>query len=343
MRHCFTPAAAFALALCASAHGQSPQPPPFPTRGPTLNGIEFGAFAPEAALTEGIEAMSISALDDGARYRLYRRAVERVYGAGLSDMNYLGVGVPGWRARFASFERWLNRAAFYGPPTIALEPLGKDGYGVFRDSDEMRALREVLLRARDRGILVYVRFASEANLRKSVYSVYNSPARIKRFREAFAWFKKFMPGNVRMVFCPLVNTAYLREPKQIATLKAMFPPEADFIGGTIYATSWLNADKAWDWYYRFMEGLGPRKPFQVCELGGSYQRKEQVLKFVDKLLRGAYPKVRRVNLFAGELNRRATREHGTFGLLLPGESRNYLYPLLSKAKPWQTERLNSGK
>lgn len=334
--------AACASAVWAPAFGPSLQPKAFPPRGPTLNRIEFGAFAPEAALTEGIEAMSIPALDDDARYRLYRRAVERVYGASLSDMNYLGVGLPGWQARYASFERWLERAAPYGPPTVALEPLGKQCYGAFRDSEEMRALRAVFLRARQKGIAVYVRFASEANLRKSVYSVYASPARTRRFREAFAWFKNYMPDNVRMVFCPLVNTAYLREPKQIATLKAMLPPEADFIGGTIYATSWLNPLKAWDWYYRFMERLAPGKPFQICELGGSYQRKRQVTQFVQKLLEGAYPKVRRVNLFAGELNRRATREHGSFGLLLPGEARSYLFPLISKAKPWRSERFPSG-
>lgn len=327
----------FAVALAVAGHNAHSFAPgryagTFPSAGPRVGGIEFGAFAPEAALTVGIDGMSVSALDSDLAYRRYRQSVERVFGAGLSDMNYLGVGVPGWRARLASFERWLRRASAYGPPTVALEPLGKEGFRVFRDSDEMRGLKAVFERAQRQGIDVWVRFASEANLRKSVYSVYNSPAKIRMFRQSFAWFKRYMPGNAKMVFCPLINTAYLREPKQIATLKAMYPPETDRIGGTIYATSWLNVSKAWDWYYRFMEAIDPKKPFQICELGGSYQRKKLVLAFVEKLIGGAYPKVQKVNLFAGELNRRATREHGTFGLLLPGEKRSYLYPLLAKAR-----------
>jgi hypothetical protein len=329
--------AAAALALAIVGHNALSFAPEgragaLPSAGPRVNGIEFGAFAPEAALTEGIEAMSISGLDSDGRYRAYRRSVEKVFGARLSDMNYLGVGVPGWRERLASFERWLVRSAPFGPPTVALEPLGKDGYKVFRDSEEMRELRAILNRAQAHGIVVWVRFASEANLRKSVYSVYNNPAKIGLFRQSFAWFKRYMPNNVRMVFCPLINTAYLKEPRQIAALKAMYPPESDRIGGTIYATSWLNVDRAWDWYYRFMSAIDPKKPFQICELGGSYQRKKQVLAFVEKLIGGAYPKIQKVNLFAGELNRRATKEHGSFGLKLPGEERSYLYPLLAKAR-----------
>lgn len=327
---------ALACSPTTKAHGASetiaPKTADFPATGPRIGKIEFGAFAPEAALTKGIEQMSVSALDNEAIYQKYRESVKEVYGAGLSDMNYLGVGVPGWKSRLACFERWLVRAAQFGPPTVALEPLGQDRFLTFKDSAEMRELKAVLQRVEKKGITVWVRFASEANLRKSVYSVYNSPAKIKQFRESFRWFKAYMPKNVRLVFCPLINTAYLKEKRQIATLKAMYPPEADRIGGTIYATSWLNVSKAWDWYYRFMSAIDPQKPFQICELGGSYPRKDQVLKFVKSLLSGAYPKVVKVNLFAGELNRRAVKEHGSFGLLLPGEKRSYLYPVLSNAR-----------
>ena len=293
--------------------------------------VEVGAFAPEALLLYGINGHSISALDGNTVYQKYRTAVRNVYGADLADMNYLGVGLPDWNARYESFQRWLIRAGTYGAPTVALEPIGKSGFGVFADSLEMRRLRDAFEVARKENIIVWVRFASECNLRLSSYSVYNNAKRIARYRESVRWFRRYMPSNVRLVFCPLINTVYLKQPEQLRTIRQMYiPGDYDRIGGTIYAT-FLRLKPAYDWYYKFMRKLDANTPFQICELGGPTSKKKEMLAFIDKIAQGEWPAIQKVNLFAGSVNGRATSENGGFGFVIPGETRSYLFNKLNKS------------
>lgn len=294
-------------------------------RAPCVGRVAVGVFAPESMPDASV---SISALDNDAAYSAYRQAIRAEFGADLAEMNYLGVGLPGWQNRCRAFADWLARASRYGDPTIALEPNGKSRYGAFRDSDEMRDLRSVFAAAGRAGIVVWVRFASESNLRYSDYTVYNNPAAIASYRRAVRWFRAYMPGNVRLVFSPLINTAYLKNPAQLRTLEEMYQPGAyDRIGGTLYATSWLRPRPAFDWYYRFMRRMDPSTPFEICELGGTYPRSTEVKAFLVRAARGDWPGVQRVNLFAGDLNPLATAQHGHFGFLLPGATSSYLADL----------------
>jgi hypothetical protein len=296
---------------------------------PRLGEITIGAFAPESVPNDNL---SIESLDSDEAYDTYRQAVRSIYGADLADMNYLGVGVPGWQTRYGSLERWLSRASKYGDPTIAIEPIGQDGYDVFQPGPEMDALRQVFADMASAGVIVWVRFASESNLRYSVYSVYNDPLKIAQYRKSVRWFRSYMPGNVRLVFSPLINTAYLQDPRQVRTLIAMYEPGAyDRIGGTLYATSWLRPKVAFDWYYQFMRRLDRKTPFQICELGSIYPRSEEVRAFLIRVAKGDWPGVQRVNLFAGDLNPLAVNQHGHFGFILPGESSSYLSDLLSSS------------
>jgi hypothetical protein len=294
-------------------------------RAPRLGDVTIGAFAPEAV--PGAD-MSIGALDDDQTYGRYRDAVASLYGAPLADMNYLGVGVPGWQARYDALKDWLVRAGRYGDPTIAIEPNGPDGYACFCDGPEMQALRSVFADVGRQGITVWVRFASESNLRFSPYTVYDDPVKIAQYRHAARWFRAYMPRNTRLVFSPLINTVYLQDPRQINTIEQMYQPGAyDRIGGTIYATSWLQPRIAFDWYYRFMRRRDARTPFQICELGGTYARSNEVKAFLIRVARGDWPGVQRVNLFAGDLNSIATTQHGHFGFVLPGQSASYVKDL----------------
>jgi hypothetical protein len=294
---------------------------------PRLGNITIGAFAPEAVPDS---KMSLEALDNDAAYSLYRSAVQSTYGADLADMNYLGVGMRGWQVRYSSFGHWLQRASKYGDPTIAIEPIGPTGYGIFADNEEMRALRGVFDTANKSGTIVWVRFASESNLRFSRYSVYDNQAQMIAYRKSVRWFRKYMPSNVRLVFSPLINTAYLQDPRQIRTLVSMYEPGAyDRIGGTLYATSWLRPRAAFDWYYHFMRQRDATTPFQICELGGTYPRSDEVKAFLVRVARGDWPGVQRVNLFAGDLNSLATSQHGHFGFILPGANTSYIADLFS--------------
>lgn len=297
---------------------------------PRLGRIELGAFAPEAALEYGITSPCLMTFDDGDTYRKYRSAVLATYGVNLSDMNYLGIGVQGWQARYVWLHEWLFRASQYGDPTIALEPIGPSGYGVFKDTQEMQGLRQVFEDARQAGITVWVRFASESNNQHNPYSVLGKPRKIAQYRKAVRWFRAYMPSNIRLVFSPLINTAFLRTPEEMATLRAMYVPgDYDRIGGTIYATSWLRPDMGYTWYYNYMRKLDPNTRFQICELGGSFCRKDDICRFVQMLRAGTWPLVDRVNLFAGELNPIAINHHGHFGLVLPGSTSSYLRPLFA--------------
>lgn len=295
---------------------------------PRLGHITIGAFAPE---TMPGSSLSLTSLDDDSTYAAYRTAVRDTYGADLADMNYLGVGTDGWQARYATFQDWLLRAGKYGDPTIAIEPVGPAGYGAFRDGPEMRALRDAFEAADRAGIVVWVRFASESNLRFSPYSVYESVPKQKAYRESVRWFRRYMPANTRLVFSPLINTAYLKRPSQLQTLIGMYEPGAyDRIGGTLYATSWLRPKDAFDWYYHFMRRLDPATPFQICELGGTYPRAPEIEAFLVRVARGDWPDVRRVNLFAGDLNNIAVANHGHFGFVLPGAQESYLHDLFTE-------------
>jgi hypothetical protein len=294
---------------------------------PHLGLITLGAFAPEAVPDS---AISIADLDSDLSYGQYRAAIHECYGVDLADMNYLGVGMPDWQSRYNSLDDWLHRAGKYGDPTLAIEPIGANGFGIFRPGPEMADLRSVFVDAANSGIIVWVRFASESNLKFSVYSVYNNSIKIGEYRRAVRWFRAYMPSNVKLVFSPLINTVYLHDPRQLATIVSMYEPGAyDRIGGTLYATSWLRPKIAFDWYYHFMRRLDRKTPFQICELGGIYPRSEEITAFLIRVAQGQWPGVQRVNLFAGDLNSLAINQHGHFGFILPGAIASYLAPLLS--------------
>ncbi len=321
---------------------QSNLPPPLPIHvdcAPRLGRITLGAFAPE---TMPFTSISLESLDSDYAYAQYRAAVRSCYRVDLADMNYLGVGLPNWQARYSSLDHWLVRASKYGDPTIAIEPIGPSGYGAFTDGPEMASLRSVFGDAASKGITVWVRFASESNLKYSVYSVYNNPCKITEYRNSVRWFRAYMPKNVRLVFSPLINTAYLQNPKQLFTLRRMYEPGAyDRIGGTLYATSWLRPRIAFDWYYRFMRQVDPSTPFQICELGSIYPRSDEVRAFLIRVAAGQWPGVQRVNLFAGDLNPLAVNEHGHFGFILPGENSSYLSDLLASGASSDAVSLDS--
>jgi len=330
-----------ALALFAykagSSRAMAPEPKPAVTpstmvrHSPMLGRIEMGAYAPEAAINYGIDNPCLMTLDDNETYTTYRKAVRESYGADLSDMNYLGLGMPGWQSRYQWFENWLLRAAQYGDPTIALEPIGKGGYGIFKDSPEMRRLRQAFEKANDAGVTVWVRFASESNDPSNPYTVCGSPKRIAQFRRSVRWFRAYMPSNVRLVFSPLLNDLFIGDMAQLPRLKAMYMPgDYDRIGGTLYATTSVSIDPSFTWYYNYMRKLDPKTRFQICELGGTFENQAEVSQFLRNLKAGKWPTVDRVNLFAGELNPTAIENHGHFGLVLPGERKSYLCSIIGQ-------------
>jgi hypothetical protein len=91
----------------------------------------------------------------------------------------------------------------------------------------------------------------------------------------------------------------------------------DRIGGTIYRTD-MALEPTFSDYYRFMSGLAPELPFQICELGGPYKRRTEVTRFLRDLGEGKWPKVEKVNLFARDINKRAD-PNGSFGFIEPVE------------------------
>ena len=305
-------------------------------RAPQLHGIEMGAFSSEAMNRLGLTDQSIKGLDNDRDYGLYRATVRQFYGADLADMNYLGIGVAGWETRLDALDHWIERASRYGAPTLAIEPLGSDSYRVFNDNPEMRKLREVLAKANERGVTVWIRFASECNLRNSPYTVYDSPHRIAKYRRAARWFKEYMPTNAKLVFSPLINTPYIdsddRNSPQSRTLRGMYEPGVyDRIGGTIYSTH-MNIFRAFDWYYRFMRSMDADTPFQICELGGPFTHRDRLRSFVQKVCDGRWPGVEKINLFAGPLNPHATGQNGDFGFVSPSEDRCFITDMFAAAQ-----------
>jgi len=299
-------------------------------QSPRLGRIELGAFAPEAALKCGITDPCLCTFDNIETYNTYRQAIRAAYGANLSDMNYLGIGRPGWRSRYEWLKDWLFRASQFGDPTIALEPSKETGYSVFQDSPEMQCLRVTFEAARQAGINVWVRFASESNDVHNPYSILGSPQKIAQYRQAVHWFHAYMPSNVHLVFSPLLDDFITGGKAQMPTLRSMYVPgDYDRIGGTLYATTWVSLEPAYSWYYDYMRKLDPNTRFQICELGGIFEKQHEIYHFLQTLKSGKWPKVDRVNFFAGELNPTAIRNHGHFGLVLPGQTASYLRSLIA--------------
>lgn len=291
---------------------------------PRIGGIAFGAYAGEAAQVAGIKNSSTAYLYQSKAYRRYRQSIRNVYGVDLMDMNYFSVGTPHWESRIPMLQKWMLMAADYGEVTLAIEPLGKNTYDVFRDSSGMQALRSAFETAEDSNVKVVVRFASEANLRGSEFSAHGTRGRAEKFYNAACWFKEYMPKNIELVFSPLINTAVLEEKTQRRTIRWMFcgvnegDGEAvpwDRIGGTIYRTT-VSLKPTYEKYYEMMSELNQSLPFQICELGGPYRKRIEMLTFLDEVVDGRWPRVEKVNLFARDINRRAD-PNGHFGFIEP--------------------------
>ncbi len=292
-------------------------------KAPSIGRISFGAFAGEAALVAGIKTSSIPYLHDVETYRKYRQSVRNVYGVDLMDMNYFSIGNPRWERRASYLQGWLLRAGEFGEVTVAIEPIGPDGYGVFHDSPGMRRLRKAFEAARDAKIKVVVRFASEANLFESKYSAIGSQTKSYQFYNAACWFKKYMPQNVELVFSPLINTVFMESRRQQSAIRWMFlgPSNGggfvpwDRIGGTIYRTD-LSLKPTYAKYYQLMSKYNDKLPFQICELGGPYRSRDELLSFISEAVAGAWPRLEKVNLFARNINRRADPA-AEFGFIEP--------------------------
>lgn len=289
---------------------------------PQLGQVRLGAYAGEAAQIAGLTQSSIPALSQLDLHSKYRESIRNTYGADLEEMNYFSVGAEGWQDRIDMLRQWLIRAGQFGEVTIGLEPTGKQGYGVFKDSAGMRALRSAFQDAEDAGIAVVIRFASEANLRDNPYSAYGSRARAEKFFNAATWFKSYMGSRVVLVFSPLINTAVHGDRLQHETISRMFngpepgqPRPWDRIGGTIYRTN-VRLAPTFTSYYQSMSKHDPSLPFQICEVGGPYSRRFEVTGFLADISNGKWPRVEKVNLFARDINRRAD-PNGSFGFIDP--------------------------
>lgn len=291
--------------------------------------MTLGCFSGEAMDRAGLKEHSYQMILP--HYAQYRSQIRKLYGADLQDMNYYGCGQPNWQGRIKSLQEWILRAGAYGDVHLALEPPpGRDAYRVFRDKEpEMLALKAVFEAANLKRITVWVRFASENNLQDSGYSVYQNQGRCYQFWRSAQWFRKVMPNNVRIVYSPLINTSVWGEFRQKSTIEWSVlgpykdPAIWDRIGGTIYLTKW-DLITTYDRYYEWLSLLAPGKPFQICEVGGSYGRREEVLRFLHLVRDGQWPKVEHVNLFAYKINQRADPE-GAFGFVSEADGQSYLY------------------
>lgn len=290
---------------------------------PRFGRIKLGAFAGEIADVCALGGQSIQQLSRPESYKAYRAKIREVYGLDLEDMNYFNVAKLGWGRTIPELRDWLLMAGQFGDVTLALEPVGFYQYDEFVDSPEMRALRRVFREAEERGITVWVRYASEANLYNNPYAASISKRHARLFYEKAVWLKSYMPPNVKLVFSPLINTSVAARRRQFPILRRMFYGGErrsgrlpwDRIGGTIYRTD-LPLEPTFDAYYRFMSGLAPELPFQICELGGPYRRRAELARFLRDLAAGKWPKVQKVNLFARDINRRADPD-GSFGYIEP--------------------------
>lgn len=297
---------------------------PFMNRFQPLFGrVKLGAFSGEIADICGLNGQSIATLCKPENYRPYRRMIREVYGLDLEDMNYFSVGTLGWARSIPSLRDWILMAGQFGDVTLALEPMGFYQYDEFEDSPEMQRLRKVFLEAEEKGITLWVRYASEANLQRNPYSAGISRQHAKLYYDKAVWLKSYMPKNVKLVFSPLINTVIKGKRTQFRIIRRMFyggdkragKLPWDRIGGTIYRTD-MALEPTYSEYYRLMSGLAPDLPFQICELGGPYKRRDEVSRFLVSLSQGKWPKVVKVNLFARDINKRAD-PNGSFGFIEP--------------------------
>ncbi len=302
--------------------GPPPPPSSFPagpiTTPPEAGGITFGAHAGEVCELLGMSSCNIPTLSDPSVYGKYREAINSAYGVDLLDMNYWRVGSPEDGDRSIELAGWIENAGEYGPVTLALEPASADYAAIFADNAEMQAMRRVFVKHPGK---IWIRFASEANLRLNPYSVFNSRAKCQEYIDAARWFADYMPDNVKLVFCPLINTAVLPNAAQQETMQMMFlgPDEGeipwDAIGGTLYRTD-VSLNPTYTRYYEMMSEWNTDLPFQLCELGGPYGKRDEMIEFIESCIGGEWPRLEKINLFARAINQRADPE-GTFGFVDP--------------------------
>lgn len=275
---------------------------------------DIGIFSKEAAKRCNI-SLSLFSTQYPRNFEKYHAEIRKLYGRDMSDYCYFCIGSDvDWRQRFTALKGWIFNAARHGQPTIALEPSGPTKYRIIGDNEQMRTLRSIFAEARRRHITIWVRFASEANLSSSAYSITKRPGDTKVFRAAARGFHEYMPENIRLVFSPLINTAFEQSPTQLRVLTESYERGVYArIGGTLYATKECNPIAAFDWYYWFMQGLDPETPFQICEFEGMLEDKRTAILFLRQVYERRWPKVQKVNLFAGSLNQRAESEYSAFG------------------------------
>lgn len=311
---------------------------------PQYGQIRLGAYAGEAARVAGLFDSATVGLSDTKNYELYRRSVHFAYGVDLEDMNYFSVGSPGWESRLPALQKWILSAGRFGDVTIALEPDGPEKFDVFRDSAGMTALHEVFEKAEEEGIIIWVRFGSEANLQGSPYSVFASRRKAVGFYRRALWFKSNMPGNIRLVFSPLINTVVAGWKYQSQTIEWMFLGDEttedqscpwDRIGGTLYRTN-LPIEPMYSRYYDLMSEMNPNLRFQLCELGGPYSRRGELISFIKQAAGGKWMLLDKVNLFAREINRRADPS-GSFGYMNPNARHKAVAFARSHRQPRFTE------
>ncbi|HLK16498.1 MAG TPA: hypothetical protein VKT78_16950 [Fimbriimonadaceae bacterium] len=306
---------------------------------PFIGPLEIGVFTSEVAEALHVEKLSIPILaEDDKLYDRYREAVRDIYGADLADMNYFSIGHLNWQRGIPRLHHWLLRAGVYGGPTLALEPDAEgDAYAALKDSPLTRQLRDVFLDVKKKNITVWIRFASEANLFGSRYSVAKSDEILEHYKVAARWWKSFMPDNAKLVFSPLVDTAYEASIKggsrQLAILRAMYEPGLYArIGGTLYSTNY-NVFDMYDWYTKFMREMDPATPLQICELGGPLTHQKEIVDFINAAAKGRWKGLEKINLFAGRLNARAEHEYGRFGFVIPGKSVSYIRQIFFPDSP----------
>lgn len=293
------------------------------TIAPVYGSVRLGAFAGEAARLAGLTVLSTFGLGDAHNYELYRNSIRHCYGVDLEDMNYFSLEQRNFDERVDMLEKWMLMAGRFGDVTIAIEPLGKEKYAIFHNKRVMERLHRAFASAKEHDIRIWVRFASESNLPGSEYSAAREEKAALEFYDAAVAFKSQMPDNVHLVFSPLINTFYLGRYLQKPLAQKMFYGRGtknvvwDRIGGTIYRTN-LPLDSTFSFYYEFMSSLDPKTPFQVCEVGGPYSRRDEVMSFLDSCGRGKWPKLVKVNLFARDINSRADPD-SQFGFLEPAE------------------------
>ncbi len=290
---------------------------------PVYGTVRLGAFAGEAARLAGLTVLSTYGLGDAHNYERYRQAIRHCYGVDLEDMNYFSLDQRNFDERVDMLEKWILMAGQYGDVTLAIEPLGKEKYAIFHNKRAMERLRRAFDSANEHDITVWVRFASESNLPGSEYTAAREEKVAFEFYDAAAAFKKQMPPNVKLVFSPLINTFYLGRYLQKPLAKKMFYGRGnknvvwDRIGGTIYRTN-LPLESTFSFYYDFMSTLDGQTEFQVCEVGGPYSRRDEVMRFIDLCAGTKWPKLVKVNLFARDINSRAD-PNAQFGFLEPTE------------------------